>query len=101
MSSPLTIGTTAELVAPIRKNRASIRFQNTGTHTIYMKKIPSSGVFTPPTPSDYEVLLAPSSNDTEAGEAFVTNSISAFAAVGASAGSLLAVYETKKVGYHG
>ena len=97
MTSPITIGISAIVVAQLDKKRAVIRFQNTGVSIIYLKKIPSRGVFTPPSASDYEVLLAPAALLTEAGEAFFTNSVSAFAAVSSVAGGILAIYETKKV----
>lgn len=94
MASPITVGTVASIVAAVNKIRADIRFQNVGSHDIYLKKIPFSGVFTPPTSTDYEVLLKPSGHESEGGEAFITNSISAFAAVSSSHDGKLAIYET-------
>ena len=97
MASPLTIGTTAIVVAPINKKRDLVRFQNTGATIFYIKKVPFEGVFTLPSATDYEVLMQPSSSLTEAGDAFETNSVAAFAAVSSAVGGILSVYETSKV----
>lgn len=98
MASPITVGTTAVVVANYNPNRGVIRFQNTGaTGTIYMKKVRKSGTVVPPSPTDYEVLLSSATLAVESGDAFETNSISKFMAVGSVAGCLLSIYETNKV----
>jgi len=97
MASPLIIGTTAVAIAVRNTRRADIRFQNTGATIIYIKKVPLEGLFTPPSATDYEVLLAPPAALTESGEAFITDSISSFAAVSSAAAGVLAVYETIKM----
>lgn len=96
MASPITIGTTAITIATRNTRRSDIRFQNTGATIIYIKKIPAEGLFTPPSATDYEVLLAPPAALTESGEAFITDSISSFAAVSSAAAGVLAIYETNK-----
>lgn len=96
MASPLTISTTASIVALVNKRRNSIRFQNSGTTTIYIKKIPIAGTTTTVSVTDYEVLLAPSTSAGEAGEAFVTDSVASFMAISSAAAGILAVYETVK-----
>lgn len=97
MGSPLTIGTTAVSVANKNTARAAIRFQNSGTTTIYIKKIPLSGAYSIVSPTDYEFKLFPLAENTEGAESFETNSIAGFMAISSSAGGTLAVYETKKV----
>jgi hypothetical protein len=97
MASPITVGTAAIVVAPINTNRSNIRFQNTSSNIIYIKKIPLSGAYSVVSATDYEVQLFPASSSQEGGEAFETNSIASFMAIAATAGSALAVYETNKV----
>ena len=98
MASPLTIGITSSFVAVFNRRRSIIRFQNTGASTIYIKKVPFEGVFTPPSVTDYEVVLTPSTTTAfEAGDAFETNSIAGFMAVSSVVGGLLSIYETNKV----
>lgn len=96
MASPLTIGTSAVTVVPIRKKRDNVRMQNTGATVIYIKKIPLEGPFSIVSPTDYDVLLTSSTTTAEAGDAFETDSISSFMAVSSAAGGLLAIYETIK-----
>jgi hypothetical protein len=96
MTSPVTIGVTSIVVAPINSKRASIRFQNTGSAIIYIKKIPLTGSFSVVSPTDYEVELFPASSSQEGGEAFETNSVASFMAIGSSTSSL-AIYETNNV----
>ena len=97
MVSPVIIGIIASAVAPINQSRANIRFQNTGVSNLYLKKIPLSGVFTVPSLTDYEILLAPAALLNEAGEAFTTNSTLGFAVVSSIPGGILAIYETSKI----
>ena len=97
MSSPITIGVTAIVAVAANPCRADVRFQNTGVSILYLKKIPKCGVFTIPSWTDYEVLLAPAALLTEAGEAFTTNSCAAFSVVSSIPGGILAIYETQKV----
>ena len=97
MSSPIIIGVTAIVAVPANPCRADVRFQNTGVSILYLKKIPRCGVFSPPSWTDYEVLLAPAALLTEAGEAFSTNSTAAFSVVSSIPGGILAIYETQKV----
>lgn len=97
MANPIIIGTTAIVVASINKRRVDIRFQNVGTTTIYIKKIPISGAYSIVSTSDFEVKLLPGSTDAESGEAFDTNSIASFMAVSSAANGSLAIYETHKV----
>ena len=97
MVSPIIVGIIPAVIAPLDKKRVDIRFQNTGVSIIYLKKIPLTGVFSFPSATDYEVLLAPAALLNEAGEAFVTNSVSSFAAVSSIPGGILAIYETRKV----
>ena len=97
MISPIVINITPVIVVPINTRRANIRFQNTGVSNLYLRKIPASGPFTPPSIIDYDVLLAPAALLNEAGEAFKTNSIASFAVVSSIPGGLLAIYETVKV----
>lgn len=97
MASPLTIGTSRVQIASMRTNRADIRFQNTGTTTLYIKKIPLSGVVPTVSDTDYEVQLISPPSANEEGEVFVTNSICGFVAISSKAGGLLSVYETKKI----
>ena len=97
MISPIIVGITASIAAPVNRNRVNIRFQNTGISNIYLRKIPVNGVFTLPSIIDYDVLLAPAALLNEAGEAFKTNSTAAFAVVSSIPGGLLALYETERV----
>jgi len=97
MASPVIVGTSAIVVAPINKKRSNIRFQNTSTNIIYIKKIPLSGPYSVVSATDYEIQLFPASSSQEGGEAFETNSIASFMAIAAGASSALAVYETNKV----
>lgn len=97
MVSPIIVGVTAIVAAPLNPIRANIRFQNTGVSILYLKKIPKSGAFTLPSITDYEVLLAPAALLTEAGEAFKTNSTAAFSVASGIPGGILAIYETVKV----
>lgn len=97
MASPLTVGTTAIVAIPVNKRRASIRLQNTGSGTIYLKKIPMHGAYSTVTAIDYQVLLAPATSSGEAGEAFTTNSIASMQVIGSASGCLLSVYETNNV----
>lgn len=62
MASPLTIGTTATVIAPKKTNRADLRLQNVGSTTLYIKKIPLSGGYSLVSSSDYEVMLTPTSS---------------------------------------
>ena len=97
MTSPVVIGVVAAPVAPIRKNRGNIRFQNTGASLIYIKKVPIEGSFSVVSPTDYEIFLAPSVLSAEAGDAFETDSISSFMAISSAIGGVLSIYETIKV----
>ena len=97
MISPITINITPTIVVPINRRRANVRFQNTGGTNLYLKKIPRYGPFTVPSITDYEVLLAPAALLSEAGEAFSTNSIAAFAVVSSAVNGVLAIYETVKI----
>jgi len=97
MANPLIVGITSELVAPIERRRALIRFQNTGATIIYIKKIPLEGVVTDVSPTDYQIALYPAASSSEGGEAFDTTSIASFRAISSAAGGLLAVYETKYI----
>jgi len=97
MASPVTVGTVASVVALKNVNRSIIRFQNVGTTTINLKKIPLSGPFSTVSTSDFEIQLFPSSSNKEAGEAFETNSIASFMAISSSSGGALAIFETHKV----
>lgn len=95
MASPVTIGTTAIVVAPINKKRSLIRFQNTSaTQVIYIKKVPITGTFTVVSAADYEVLLEPITALVDGGDAFETNSVASFMAIASAAAGTLAVYET-------
>lgn len=96
MASPIVIGTTASVVVPINKNRAVVRFQNVGSSNIFIKKIPLEGAYSVVSHTDFEIDLFPASSSQEGGEAFETNSIASFMAVGTGATSL-AIYETNKV----
>jgi hypothetical protein len=96
MVSPLSVGTAATVVAPIRKKRNSIRFQNSGTTQIYLKKIPLEGAYSVVSATDYEVVLYPTSSSQEGGEAFETDSILSFMAISPGTAGILAVYETIK-----
>lgn len=97
MASPLTIGTTATVVALVNKRRADIRFQNTSKNAIiYIKKIPITGGFTPVSETDYEVLLL-AGKGTTPGEAFITNSVASFMAISDKTDGELAIYETIKI----
>jgi hypothetical protein len=98
MASPLTIGTTATVVALVNRSRVNIRFQNTSpTQVIYIKKIPLTGTYTAVSSTDYEVALQPVTALVEGGEAFETNSVASFMAISSAAAGVLAVYETSKV----
>jgi len=98
MASPITVGTTAIVVALANLSRADIRFQNTSlTQTIYLKRVPSTGLFTPVSTTDYDVRMLPDSATGEGGEPFETNSVSAFQAISSAAAGTLAIYETVKV----
>jgi len=98
MASPLVVGTTSVVVAPINTSRASLQIQNTSaTQTIYIKKIPISGSFTVVSATDYEMLLTPATATAAAGDAFVTNSVASFMAIASAAGGAVAIYETNKV----
>lgn len=100
MASPVIVGTSAIVVAPINKKRAVIRFQNTSKNAIYLKKIPLNGLYSIVSDTDYEVLLNPeSASGKEGGGIFETNSISSFMVIASGANSSLAVYETNKVNF--
>jgi hypothetical protein len=98
MASPITVGTTAAVVVLQNLSREGVRFQNTSaTQTIYLKRVPSSGLFTPVSATDYDVRMLPDSATAEGGAPFSTNSVSAFQAISSAAAGVLAVYETVKV----
>jgi len=98
MTSPISIGTTAIVVAPINKRRSIIRFQNTGKDSIFIKKIPITGNTSIVSDTNFEVELFPeSASSKEGGQSFETNSIASFMAISSAAGNALAVYETNKV----
>lgn len=98
MASPITIGAAAITVAVANRNRVSIRFQNTSaTQVIYLKKIPSTGVVTVVSATDYEIALQPVTALVDGSESFITNSISGFQAIASAAAGVLAIYETVRV----
>ena len=97
MASPITIGTASVVIAPARINRADIRIQNVGKTTIYIKKIPLTGVIPSVSDTDFEVQLISPPSANEEGEIFKTNSIAAFVAVSSKADGSISVYETTKV----
>ena len=97
MTSPITVGTTAIIVAPANIRRNSIRFQNVGLTTINMKKIPLTGVVSTVSTSDFEAQLFGASTALEGGEAFTTDSTTGFMAISSAANGALAVFETSKV----
>jgi len=104
MTSPITIGTTAIVVLPVNNRRADVRMQNTGTSSIYIKRIPLGAISTTVSSTDYEVLLGPSlgeAGESEAGEPFVTDSVAAFVAVSSAANGKLAIFETNNIRTHG
>ena len=91
--SPVIVNTTPTTVVSSNTSRQTIRFQNTGETTIYLKKntISSSLV----TSTDYEVLLLPSSSSQEGGESFTTTSMHSFSAISNDSNGKLAVFETE------
>ena len=95
MASPITVGVTTVVVAPVNKKRVSIRFQNAGATIIYIKKVPVTGVYWAVSATDYEVMLAVPAAGTV--EFFETNSIASFIAISSAAAGVLAIYETSKV----
>lgn len=97
MASPIIVGTSAIVVAPINKKRSNIRFQNASPNIVYLKKIPLSGPYTVVSATDFEVQLFPASSSQEGGEAFETNSVASFMAIAAAANSALAIYETNNI----
>lgn len=97
MASPITVDTSATRIAVLRANRADVRFQNVGTSTIYIKKIPLTGVIPAISATDFEVqLISPPSANRE-GEVFITNSVCGFVALSSKAGGSVSVYETTKI----
>lgn len=97
MVSPIIVNIVPIVAVPINVRRAKIRFQNTGVSNLYLRKIPMTGAFSPPSIIDYDVLLAPAALLNEAGEAFITNSVASFAVISSIPGGILALYETQKV----
>jgi len=98
MASPVTLGTTAAVVLLPNLSRAGVRFQNTSaTQTIYLKRVPSEGLYTAVSTTDYDVRMLPDSATGEGGEPFETNSVSGFQAIASAAAATLAIYETVKV----
>ena len=98
MASPITIGITPIVVILSNTSRVVVRFQNTSpTQTIYIKRVPNEGLFTPVSITDYDVRMLPDSATGEGGEPFETNSVSAFQAVASAAAGTLAIFETVKV----
>lgn len=116
MATPITVGATPIIAILKNKRRASVKFQNTGTTTLYFFRSP--GV---PTSSNYEFLLKPAgqnnssgnsgngngnsgdnNNSAEMNEAFAeTRSTAQFNVVSSAAGGQLAIFETKKYYNHG
>lgn len=98
MASPLTIGTTASIIALVNTKRNSIRFQNTSSASqiIYIKKIPLTGTTTTVSPTDYDVRLFAGVLAEGLEEAFETQSVASFMAISSAAAGTLAVYETVK-----
>jgi len=113
MASPISVGTTAIVVAPINQARALIRFQNTSavssssssssssappsSNIIYIKKIPLSGAYPVVSATNYDVRLFAGQINEGLSEIFETNSIASFMAVSSAASGVLAVYETINV----
>jgi len=91
MTSPLSIGTTSIIVAPINRKRAILRMQNTGGKDIYVKKIPLSGLIVPVSATDYDVVVAATTGNSEA-VVFETNSINAFQAISSTPVKYLHVF---------
>jgi len=56
MTSPVTIGTTAVMVAPVNRNRRELIFSNTGDNDIYLKKQRGS-LFSIPSKTNYDYKL--------------------------------------------
>ena len=90
--SPVTVNTTPTTIAPSNTSRQTIRFQNTGETTIYLKKNTINSTLV--TNTDYEVLLLPTTKDLEGGEAFTTTSMHSFSAISSTSNGKLAVFET-------
>lgn len=92
--SPIIVGTTALIALPRSSRRATVRFQNTGTTTLYFTRQPSSTVITPSSTS-YSFILYPSTASAEELERSVTvRSGSQFNVVSSAAGGTLAIMET-------
>lgn len=97
MPSPITVDDSAKVIATLRANRADIRFQNVGTSTIYIKKIPLSGIIPSISATDFEVQLISPPSANEEGEVFITNSVCGFVALSSKDGGSVSVYETVKI----
>jgi len=88
MASPITVGTTAIVAVNHNIRRATVRFQNSGTTTLYFKRRYAPSV------SDYEFMLAPGTT-AELNEAHTsTNSVDRFMVVSSASNGVLAIYET-------
>jgi len=95
MASPIVVGTTAIIAVPKNTSRALLRLQNTSsTQTIYIKRIPLSGVYSVVSATDYDLRMLPDSVTGEGGEPFETASINSFMVIASASGGSLAIFET-------
>jgi len=91
MASPITVTTTAAVVAPFNRNRKTISFQNTGANIVYVKKQIPGAAASVPSATNYDFMLPIAG--AMPGMVTITSAAS-FMAVSAAATSLIAVFET-------
>ena len=84
MASPITITTTPIMVAKRERNRHVIRFQNTGTHPVYITKQSPDGGITTPSVTNYDYVIPPVSDELPEGGVVEVRSIARFDAVAGS-----------------
>jgi len=91
MASPMTVTTTATVIAPFNRNRRTITIQNTGANVVYVKKqIPGANQSIPSaTNYDFELPVFGAMPGI-----ISINSSAAFMAVAGAATSTIAIMET-------
>lgn len=91
MASPITVTTTAAVIAPFNRNRKTISFQNTGANIVYVKKQIPGAAQSIPSVTNFDFMLPIAG----AMPGMVTiASAASFMAVTVAATSVLAVFET-------
>lgn len=93
MATPITVGTTPIVAIKSNLQRYQVRFQNTGSTTLYFYRMP--GI---PSEDNFEFKLSGTPGQSEkVEESFITNSVKQFNVVSSGANGELAIFETIKI----